>query len=150
MHFPIRTGSLNVDFSIPVEIEKRSVDAERGLVGGYAYVSKKDGRTLSDLQGHSIDAEVLRDAVHEFMKSGRTLGIMHIAKANGDPVVAGEVVEMAVFAGDFRPPGMDPTIDALWVVAKVTDPDVKTMIKGGFLRGFSIGGKALLEEIPNG
>ncbi len=47
---------------------------------------------------------------------------------------------MAVFAGDMRPPGMDPDVDALWIVAKVNDEAAWKMVKSGMFTGFSIGG----------
>jgi hypothetical protein len=122
------------------------VNEDLRLVGGFAYVSKRGGTILHDTQGDSIDGDVLREAVHEFMKTGRTMGIMH-ARADGKPVSAGEVVEMAVFAGDFRPAGMDPDLDGLWIVTKVQDDEVWAMVKGGLLTGFSIGGKAVREPV---
>lgn len=135
------------DISIRVEIAKRSIDEDQRLVGGFAYVAKRGGELLHDTQGDSIEPEVLREAVHEFVKSGRTMGVMHIAGDDGKPVSGGEIVEMAVFAGDFRPPGMDPDVDALWIVAKVHDDAAWRMVKAGMLTGFSIGGKGLREEL---
>lgn len=135
------------DFSLTVEFQKASIDPDLRLVGGFAYVAKRNGELLSDSQGDSIEPDVLREAVHDFMKGSRTLGVMHFRKADGTPVSGGQIVEMAVFAGDFRPPGMDPSIDALWIVAKVEDDMAWAMVKAGELGGFSIGGKATREEI---
>lgn len=135
------------DVSIPVEITKRALDEDKRLVGGFAYVAKRGGVVLHDTQGDSIDGDVLREMVHDFMKTARTMGIMHAQGADGAPVAAGEIVEMAVFAGDFRPPGMDPDIDALWIVTKVHDDDVWALVKSGVLKGFSIGGKATREPV---
>lgn len=135
------------DVSIRVEFGKRAVDNDQRLVGGFAYVSRRDGELLHDTQGDSIEPEVLREAVHEFVKSGRHMGVMHTTDDDGKPVAGGEIVEMAVFSGDFRPPGMDPSIDALWIVCKVSDEAVWRMVKGGMLSGFSIGGRGLREEI---
>lgn len=134
------------DFTLAVEFTKRLED--KRLVAGYAYVSKMNGKLLRDLQGDSVEVDVLRDAVHEFMKTGRALGVMHIPGPDGKPVAGGEIVEMAVFGGDIRPPGMDPGIDALWIVAKVQDDMVWSLVKSGDLRGFSIGGAGKLEEVP--
>jgi Putative phage serine protease XkdF len=128
-------------FSINVDFAKAARSDDRRLVGGYAYVSKVGGQLLHDTQGDSIEPEDLREAVHEFMKSGRTMGVMHIPGPDGKPIAGGEIVEMAVLAGDFRPPHMSPDVDALWVVAKVHDDMVWTMIKDGSLSAFSIGGK---------
>lgn len=133
------------DFEISVEFQKASIDDDLRLVGGFAYVAKRDGELLVDSQGDSIEPDVLRDAVHEFMKGSRTLGVMHFRKADGTPVSGGQIVEMAVFAGDFRPPGMDPNIDALWIVAKVDDDFAWARVKSGDFSGFSIGGKAVAE-----
>lgn len=135
------------DITLDVELAKRSIDAEKRLVGGFAYVAKRNGALLTDTQGDSIEPDVLREAVHEFMKTARTMGVMHIPGPDGKPVAGGEIVEMAVFAGDFRPPGMEAGTDALWIVAKVHDDDVWAMVKAGLLRGFSIGGKAQREAV---
>ncbi len=137
------------DVRIPVEIAKAAIDEDLRLVGGFAYVSKRGGELLTDTQGDSIDGEVLREAVHEFMKTGRTLGFMHAQGEDGTPVSAGEVVEMAVFAGDFRPPGMDPDVDAMWVVTKIHDESAWAMVKAGLMTGFSIGGKAQREPVDD-
>jgi hypothetical protein len=133
------------EFSIDVAFTKRS--DEQRLVGGYAYVSKAGGNLLFDRQGDSIEPEDLREAVHDFMKSGRTLGVMHIPGADGKPVAGGEIVEMAVLAGDFMPPGMPANTEGLWIVAKVNDDTVWNMVKSGDLRAFSIGGRGRREEV---
>lgn len=134
------------DFRLDVTFAKAAAGSDdQRLVGGFAYVSKRDGALVRDTQGDTIETDVLREAVHEFMKSGRTLGIMHMAKAGGEPIATGEIVEMAVFGGGFTPPGMDPNVEALWIVAKVEDEEVWRMVKAGVLRGFSIGGKGVRE-----
>lgn len=130
-------------FEITVEFSKGQIDPDRRLVGGFAYVSKSAGKLLFDTQGDSIDPEDLRAAVHDFMKSGRTLGVMHMAGPDGKPVKGGEIVEMAVLAGDFMPPGMSASQEGLWVVAKVEDDTAWKMVKGGLLKGFSIGGRGV-------
>lgn len=135
----------DVEFS--VEFEKRTVDEERRLVGGYAYVAKAGGVLLHDTQGDAIEPEVLREAVHEFIKSGRTMGVMHARDKDGNPLAGGEIVEMAVFAGDFRPPGMARDVDALWIVTKVADDTIWKMVKSGDFRGFSIGGRGVREAV---
>lgn len=135
----------DVEFS--VELEKRALDEDLRLVGGYAYVSKAGGVLLHDTQGDAIDAEVLREAVHEFIKGGRTMGVMHTRGPDGEAIPGGEVVEMAVFAGDFRPPGMARDIDALWIVTKVNDDAIWRMVKSGDFRGFSIGGRGVKEAV---
>jgi nucleoside-diphosphate-sugar epimerase len=134
----------DTDFNIEVAFAKAFERApDRRLVGGFAYVSKKNGEILFDTQGDAIDPEDLRDAVHEFIKSGRSLGIMHIENAGGQPVQVGEIVEMAVLAGDFMPESMSKAQEGLWMVAKVTDDHAWDMIKDGTLRGFSIGGRGV-------
>lgn len=129
------------EITFNVEFAKRSDDLQ--LVGGFAYLSKRDGQELVDLQGDSIPTSVLREAVHDFMKTNRDMGIMHIAGADGKPVAAGEIVEMAVFGEGFVPPGMDAGKEGLWIVAKVHDKEIWNMVKAGILRGFSIGGKGI-------
>ena len=127
-------------FSLEVEFAKSSVDNDRRLVGGFAYVSKAHGELLHDTQGDSIDPEDLREAVHEFMKSGRTMGVMHMQGDDGRPIRGGEIVEMAVLAGDFMPAGMPRDREGLWIVAKVEDEAAWRMVKSGVFKGFSIGG----------
>lgn len=131
------------DFSLEVGFTKRNEDLR--LVAGFAYVSKRNGVLMHDTQGDSIDPEELRSAVHEFMKS-RRLGIMHIKGPDGVPIEGGEIVEMAVLAGDFRPPGMKTADEGLWIVAKVSQ-EAWPFVKSGDFRGFSIGGKGIREEI---
>ena len=138
---------MHQDVEFSVEFEKRAIDEDRRLVGGYAYVSKSGGVLLHDTQGDAIEPEVLREAVHEFIKGGRTMGVMHARDKDGNPLPGGEIVEMAVFSGDFRPPGMDPTVDALWIVTKVADDAIWRMVKSGDFRGFSIGGRGVREVV---
>ena len=135
------------DFEINVEFSKGAVDSDRRLVGGFAYVSKAGGEMLFDTQGDSIDPEDLREAVHEFMKTGRTMGVMHVTGPDGNAIRGGEIVEMAVLAGDFMPAGMPKDREGLWIVAKVEDDYAWKMVKAGLFKGFSIGGKGVREAV---
>lgn len=136
------------EFSIEVVFQKvLERGPERRLVGGFAYVAKSNGRILFDTQGDSIDPEDLREAVHEFVKAGRSLGIMHLEDEDGKVIKTGEIVEMAVLGGDFMPPGMSRDQEGLWIVAKVEDEAVWELVKNGTLRAFSIGGRGQREVV---
>lgn len=135
------------DFQIEVKFSKAlEASPDRRLVGGFAYVSKANGQMLFDTQNDSIDPEDLRDAVHEFVKAGRKLGLMHIEGPDKKPIQSGEIVEIAVLAGDFLPDSMSKAQEGLWVVAQVTSDLAWDMVKNGTLQGFSIGGRATREN----
>lgn len=130
------------------DIRKANVDAEHGLVFGFAIVSKVGGEDFYDSQldpitkeyaGDHIPEDAMVEAALDFAKSARLAKQMHEGEADGMvpflmPITA-EVRKYIVendFTGLFI--GMHPAPDAL------------AKFKSGDYRGFSIGGNRIVDE----
>ena len=117
-------------------------DDEQRMVYGWASVITENGEPVVDRQGDVIEAGTLVKAVNKFMEHVRVGKAMHV----GDQV--GVVVHSLPITKELG--------DALgihsdregWVVAyKVYDDNVWNMVKSGELAAFSIGGRAVKEDI---
>ena len=117
-------------------------DDEQRLVYGWASVVTEKGEAVVDRQGDVIEAETLVKAVNEFMEHVRVGKAMH----TGDQVgVVVHSLPITKEIGDSL--GIQSDREG-WVVAyKVFDDDVWNMVKSGELAAFSIGGRAIKEEI---
>jgi hypothetical protein len=117
-------------------------DDEQRLVYGWASVVTENGEAVVDRQGDVIEAETLVKAVNEFMEHVRVGKAMH----TGDQVgVVVHSLPITKEIGDSL--GIQSDREG-WVVAyKVFDDDVWNMVKSGELAAFSIGGRAIKEEI---
>jgi len=117
-------------------------DDEQRMVFGWASVVTEDGEPVVDRQGDVIEAETLVKAVNEFMEHVRVGKAMHVGEQVGVVVhslpITKEIGEAL---------GIQSNREG-WVVAyKVFDDDVWAMVKSGELAAFSIGGRAMKEEI---
>jgi hypothetical protein len=117
-------------------------DDEQRMVYGWASVVTENGEPVVDRQGDVIEAETLVKAVNEFMEHVRVGKAMHV----GDQV--GTVVHSLPITKEIGDSlGIQSDREG-WVVAyKVFDDDVWNMVKSGELAAFSIGGRAIKEEI---
>lgn len=117
-------------------------DDEQRLVYGWASVVTEKGDAVVDRQGDVIEADTLVKAVNEFMEHVRVGKAMH----TGDQVgVVVHSLPITKEIGDSL--GIQSDREG-WVVAyKVFDDDVWAMVKSGELAAFSIGGRAIKEEI---
>ncbi len=117
-------------------------DDEQRLVYGWASVVTEKGEAVVDRQGDVIEADTLVKAVNEFMEHVRVGKAMH----TGDQVgVVVHSLPITKEIGDSL--GIQSDREG-WVVAyKVFDDDVWAMVKSGELAAFSIGGRAIKEEI---
>ena len=117
-------------------------DDEQRMVYGWASVVTENGEPVVDRQGDVIGAETLVKAVNEFMEHVRVGKAMH----TGDQVgVVVHSLPITKEIGDSL--GIQSDREG-WVVAyKVFDDDVWAMVKSGELAAFSIGGRAIKEEI---
>lgn len=130
------------------EVRKAAVDAEHGLVFGFAIVSKVGGEDFYDSQldpvtkeprADHIPEEAMVEAALDFAKSARLAKQMHEGEADGmvpflmpiTKAVRDYIVEND-FTGLFI--GMHPAPDAL------------AKFKSGDYRGFSIGGNRIIDE----
>ena len=117
-------------------------DDEQRMVYGWASVVTEKGEAVIDRQGDVIEAGTLVKAVNEFMEHVRVGKAMHV----GDQVgVVVHSLPITKEIGDAL--GIQSDREG-WVVAyKVFDDTVWAMVKSGELAAFSIGGRAIKEEI---
>lgn len=115
-------------------VKAESIDAEHGLVIGWAMVCKQDGEDYWDVQDNHIPEPAMLDALTDFAEHSRMAKEMH----SGGP--AGEYLFMFPLTTDIA--------KALGIVTKKTGalvgykppPDVLAKFKSGEYTGFSIGG----------
>ena len=117
-------------------------DDEQRMVYGWASVVTENGEAVVDRQGDVIEVGTLVKAVNEFMEHVRVGKAMHV----GDQVgVVVHSLPITKEIGDAL--GIQSDREG-WVVAyKVFDDAVWAMVKSGELAAFSIGGRAIKEEI---
>jgi hypothetical protein len=117
-------------------------DDEQRLVYGWASVVTENGEAVVDRQGDVIEADTLVKAVNEFMEHVRVGKAMHTGEQVG---VVVHSLPITKEIGDSL--GIQSDREG-WVVAyKVFDDAVWDMVKSGELAAFSIGGRAIKEEI---
>ena len=117
-------------------------DDEQRMVYGWASVITENGEPVVDRQDDMIEADTLVKAVNEFMEHVRVGKAMHVGEQVGTVVHSLPITKEI---GDSL--GIQSDREG-WVVAyKVYDDDVWAMVKSGELAAFSIGGKAIKEEI---
>ena len=117
-------------------------DDEQRMVYGWASVITENGEPVVDRQDDMIEADTLVKAVNEFMEHVRVGKAMHVGEQVGTVVHSLPITKEI---GDSL--GIQSDREG-WVVAyKVFDDDVWAMVKSGELAAFSIGGRAIKEEI---
>lgn len=130
----------DTDIALTVDVAK--VDADQRLVFGWLSVIEENGQTVVDLQDHVIEAGELEDAAYDFVLNSRVVGEMHERLAVGEGMV-----ESMVFTTEKQAAlGIDLGKVGWWVGFKV-DADVFDKVKSGELSAFSIGGKAVLQDM---
>jgi hypothetical protein len=129
------------------------VDEDRQLVFGWASVCSIDGEDVIDKQGDIIPEHELENAVYEYNLYFRKQGEMH------EVMGIGRLVESIVFTVEkqraietgLRESGINAHLDlgmVGWFVGfKVDDARVWKRIRAGELPEFSIGGKAIRDEV---
>lgn len=121
-------------------------DEDRQLVFGWLSVAvDKAGEVIIDSQGDIIEEEVLEKAAYDFTLDARRAGAMH-KRIDG----IGRLVESMVFTVEKQealgiPEGTLPV--AWWIGFKIDDSDTWAKVKSGEYSAFSIGGKAVREEV---
>ena len=117
-------------------------DDDQRMVYGWASVVTEKGEPVVDRQGDVIEPETLVKAVNEFMEHVRVGKAMHTGDQVGVVVHSFPVTKEL---GDAL--GIHSDREG-WIVAyKVYDDTVWNMVKSGELAAFSIGGRAVKEEI---
>jgi hypothetical protein len=128
--------------SCDLEGQILKTDDEQRMVYGWASVVTEKGEPVIDRQGDVIEPETLVKAVNNFMEHVRVGKAMHTGEQVGVVVhslpITKEIGEALGIQSDREG----------WVVAyKVYDDAVWGMVKSGELAAFSIGGRAMKEEM---
>lgn len=126
--------------------EVAKVDEDLGLVFGWGIICKQGGQPYFDLQGDHIPEDAMLKATADFMEHSRISGHMHMKGDDGTPIKDGAVV--------FSFPLTEQTAKAMgiqcdrtgWMVAVKPSPAIMAKYKSGEYKGFSIGGKRLVDE----
>ena len=117
-------------------------DDDQRMVYGWASVVTEKGEPVVDRQGDVIEPETLVKAVNDFMEHLRVGKAMHTGEQVGVVIHSFPVTKEL---GDAL--GIHSDREG-WIVAyKVYDDAVWNMVKSGELAAFSIGGRAMKEEI---
>lgn len=116
------------------------VDAEHGLVFGFAIVSKEGGEPYFDTQGDHIDESAMLKASLDFMQNSRMAKEMH----SGD--AAGSVVFAFPLTTDIAKALGIETAKTGLLIAMKPDDAMLAKFKSGELSGFSIGGERVTDE----
>jgi hypothetical protein len=125
-----------------IEGQILKADDEQRMVYGWASVITEKGEPVVDRQGDMIEADTLVKAVNDFMEHVRVGKAMHTGEQVGVVVHSLPVTKEI---GDAL--GIQSDREG-WVVAyKVFDDSVWDMVKSGELAAFSIGGRAMKQEI---
>lgn len=125
-------------------VEVKKLDEDQNLVFGWLSVIEENGETVVDLQGHVIDEATLEAAAYDMVLNGCDAGEMHERIGIG----AG-LVECMVFTKTKQEAlGIDLGKVGLWVGFKV-DAEAFARVKSGELRSFSLGGRAMLEDMED-
>lgn len=122
--------------------EVSKVDAEHGIVFGYAIVCCEDGEPYFDLQGDHIPEEAMLKAVVAFMAKGAPAKVQHAGAKIGQVLLSFPVTQESAAALGWT------VTKTGWVVG--WKPDDKAVVKRFLpgpngeppeLTGFSIGGR---------
>ena len=141
-HLDLQENGFEHTMTKSIEGKILKVDEEQRMVFGWASVITEDGEPVVDRQGDMIGADTLVKAVNEFMEHVRVGKAMHTGKQVGVVVHSLPVTKEI---GDSL--GIQSNREG-WIVAyKVFDDDVWAMVKSGELAAFSIGGRAIKEEL---
>jgi len=116
------------------------VDADLGLVFGFAIVCKRDGESYFDLQKDHITEPAMLKAATEFMLHSRMSKDMHAGDADGTVVFAFPLTSDIAKALDIT------TKQTGLLIAMKPSADVFAKFKDGTYTGFSIGGSRVKDE----
>jgi len=141
-HLDLKDRGFSNEMTKNIEGKILKTDDEQRMVYGWASVITEDGEAVVDRQGDVIKAETLVTAVNEFMEHVRVGKAMH----TGDQV--GTVVHSLPITKEIGDSlGIQSNREG-WIVAyKVFDDEVWAMVKSGELAAFSIGGRAIKEDL---
>lgn len=133
------------DFTTTVKVAK--VDEEQQLIFGWASVSMIGGKVVIDKQGDIVPVEEIEKAAYDYTLWSRTMGEMHSI------IGTGNLIESCVFTPEKAALGLvakneqGEQIFGWWTGFHVSNPETWDKHKRGELPEFSIGGRAIPEEV---
>ena len=125
-------------FTLTASVAK--VDAQLGLVMGYAIVCAQDGEPYYDLQGDHIPEDAMLKASLDFMERSQVAREMHSGDRTGTVVFA-----FPLTADIAKSLDISPRRTGL-LIAMRPDADMLAKFRSGELTGFSIGGARIQDE----
>jgi Putative phage serine protease XkdF len=117
------------------------VDADLGLVFGFAVVCKRDGERYFDLQGDHITEKAMLEAATDFMIHSRVTKDMHDGAQDGTVVFAFPLTTDIAKSLGIK------TEQTGLLIAMKPSPEVLAKYKSGDYTGFSIGGSRGKDEV---
>lgn len=120
---------------IDPKVQLAKVDAELGIVFGFAIVCKIDGEDYYDLQGDHIPESAMLEATADFMKSERVMLDMHDGESKGQVVFA-----FPLTTDIAKALGIETKTTGLIIGMKPDDSEILGKFASGEYSGFSIGG----------
>jgi hypothetical protein len=120
----------------------KKVDADLGLVMGYAIVCEKGGQPYFDLQGDHIPEDAMLEAAADFMANSRVAKEMHEGGEAGSVVFAFPLTKDIAYAMGIN--AYEQT--GLMIAMKPATTAMLDKFKSGEYTGFSIGGVRLEDE----
>jgi len=134
-----------------VEAQILKVNEEQRIVYGWASVISENGVPVIDGAGDIIEPHEIEKASTEFMADARMAMVMHERnEQNGidEDMRKGDVVHSFPLTSDIaKSLGIACDREGWIVGVRVHDDDVWDMVKSGELRAFSIGARAVREEV---
>ena len=118
-------------------------DTDKRLVFGWAsVVADAEGNLIVDSQGDTINIDTLENAAYEFVLRGGEGDLMHAVKG------VAYLVESMVFTPEKAELlGLENVPQGWWVGFYVCDDKLWEQVKDGRFTMFSIGGRAVREEL---
>lgn len=124
------------------EAEITKFDDGEGVVYGFVTVYEENGSPVIDRQGDVIDEVEVRKMAHRYISEARVAKVMHGGRQ------VGEVVESIVLTRDIQKAlGIDLGKAGWFIGMKLNDEAIKSAVRKGDLRAFSIGGKGIRRPI---
>ncbi len=123
-------------------VEFSKVDENLGIILGFALVCKINGEDYYDLEGDHVPEATMLKSASGFMKHSREARTMHGKQRTGDIVFA-----FPLTTDIAKSLGIQTEMTGLLIGMMPDDPEVLRMAREGKLRGFSIGGRRIKDEI---
>lgn len=121
--------------------EVAKVDAELGLVFGFAIVCKIAGVEYFDVQGDHIPEESMLEASLDFMENSQVAKEMHQGERKGSIVFA-----FPLTTDIAKSMGIQAEKTGLMIAMKPASEEMLQKFKTGEYTGFSIGGRRIQDE----